>query len=169
MRCRGPPPTGGEQRVRKAVLVSWIQVGGDGCRPGKHGRPRKEDRSAGGAELEELSSVHNYSLSDLVFSEIRENKGFRHRDKHRQRRQSISWIDCCTMSLMCLRIFLGSSCGNPKLSRRDADDPLEVKTEMALIREAGAVRDLREAELAVCSQEELRSFNAPRDHILVGG
>jgi hypothetical protein len=40
---------------------------------------------------------------------------------------------------------------------------------MALIREAGAVRDLREAELAVCSQEELRSFNAPRDHILVGG
>jgi hypothetical protein len=96
-------------------------------------------------------------------------KGVRHRDNHRQHRQFISWIDCYTMSLMCLRIFLGSSCGNPKLSRRDADDPLEVKTEMALIREAGAVRDLREAELAVCSQEELRSFNAPRDHILVGG
>ena len=105
----------------------------------------------------------------LVFSEVRENKGFRHRDKHRQRRKSISWIDCYTMSLMCLRIFLGSSCGNPKLSRRDADDPLEVKAEMALIREAGAVRDLREAELAVCSQEELRSFNAPRDHILIRG
>ena len=46
MRCRGAPPTGGEQRVRKAGRVSWIQVGG-------------------GAELEELSSVHNYSLSDF--------------------------------------------------------------------------------------------------------
>ena len=68
MRCRGAPPTGtgGEQRVRKAVRVSWIQLGGGGsCRPGKQGRPRKEDRSAGGAELEELSSVHNHSLSDF--------------------------------------------------------------------------------------------------------
>ncbi|MEY2605308.1 MAG: hypothetical protein QOH31_3124 [Verrucomicrobiota bacterium] len=32
--------------------------------------------------------------------------------------------------------LLRDSCGNPKLSRRDADDPLEVKGKMALVREA---------------------------------
>jgi hypothetical protein len=32
--------------------------------------------------------------------------------------------------------LLGFSCGNPKLTRRDADDPLEVKAELALVREA---------------------------------
>ena len=37
---------------------------------------------------------------------------------------------------------------------------------MALIREAGAERDLGQAEFAVCPQEVLRSFNAARDHIL---
>ena len=34
---------------------------------------------------------------------------------------------------------------------------------MALIREAGAERDLGQPELAVCPQELLRSFNAARD------
>jgi hypothetical protein len=38
---------------------------------------------------------------------------------------------------------------------------------MALIREAGAHRDLGQTELAVCSQELLRPFNAAVDHILV--
>ena len=47
----------------------------------------------------------------LVFSEVRENKGFRQRDR-RRRRQSISRIGCYTMSLMCLRRFLGSSCAS---------------------------------------------------------
>ena len=65
------------------------------------------------------------------------------------------------------RPSLQDSLRNPKLSRRDADDPLEVRAEMALIREAGAERDIRQAELAVCPQEVLRSFNAARDHILV--
>ena len=38
---------------------------------------------------------------------------------------------------------------------------------MALIREAGAERDLGQAEPAVCPQEVLRSFNAACDYILV--
>lgn len=37
----------------------------------------------------------------------------------------------------------------------------------ALIREAGAKRDLRQLELAVYPQGVLRPFNAARDHILV--
>jgi hypothetical protein len=36
------------------------------------------------------------------------------------------------------RAFLGDSSGSPKLSRRDTDDPLEVKAELALVREADA-------------------------------
>jgi len=60
--------------------------------------------------------------------------------------------------------LLRFSCGNPKLSRRDADDPLEVKGKMALVWEADAECDLRQADLAVCPQEVLRSFNAARDH-----
>src|SRR5258708_9302651 len=63
--------------------------------------------------------------------------------------------------------LLRFSCGNPKLSRRDADDPLEVRGKMALVREAGAERDLRQAQLTVSPQEVLCSFNAARDHILV--
>jgi hypothetical protein len=59
------------------------------------------------------------------------------------------------------------SCGNPKLSRRDADDPLEVKRKMTLVREAAAERDLRQTELTVSPQEVLRSFNAAHEHILV--
>jgi len=55
----------------------------------------------------------------------------------------------------------------PKLSRRDADDPLKERGKMALVREAGADRDLGQTELAVCSQEVLRPFNAAVDHVLV--
>src|SRR5260221_3706522 len=63
--------------------------------------------------------------------------------------------------------LLRFSCGNPNLSGRDADDPLEVRGKMALVREAGAERALRQAELTVSPQEVLCSFNAARDHILV--
>jgi hypothetical protein len=49
------------------------------------------------------------------------------------------------------------SCGNTKLSRSDADDPLEVKGKLALVREADAKRDLRQAELVVSPQEVLRT------------
>ena len=38
--------------------------------------------------------------------------------------------------------LLPDSCGNPKLSRRDADDPLEMKGKLALVREADAERDV---------------------------
>jgi hypothetical protein len=63
--------------------------------------------------------------------------------------------------------MLSDSCGNPKLPRRDADDPLEVKGKMALVGEADAQRDLRQTELAVSPEELLRSFNATSDQILV--
>jgi hypothetical protein len=43
-----------------------------------------------------------------------------------------------------------SSGRDPKLSRRDADDPLEVKGKLALVREADAERDIHQAELAIC-------------------
>ncbi len=43
-----------------------------------------------------------------------------------------------------------SSRRDPKLSRRDADDPLEVKGKLALVREADAERDIHQAELAIC-------------------
>ena len=68
-----------------------------------------------------------------------------------------------------LAFFLEGSCGEPKLSRRDADDPLEVKRKMALVREAGLARDLRQAEPISSAQEVLRPFNAARDQILVRG
>ena len=64
-------------------------------------------------------------------------------------------------------LLLRDSCGTQKLSWRDADDPLKLKAKMALIREAGAERDLGQAEPAVCPQEVLRSFNAAHEHILV--
>ena len=38
--------------------------------------------------------------------------------------------------------LLCRSCGNPKLSRRAADDPLEMRGKLALVREADAERDL---------------------------
>jgi hypothetical protein len=62
---------------------------------------------------------------------------------------------------------LGDSCGNPKLSRRDANHPLEVKGKLALVREAWAQRGFRQAETAICLQEMLSSFKAACDHILV--
>jgi hypothetical protein len=42
-----------------------------------------------------------------------------------------------------------------------------VKTKMALISETGAERDLGQAELAVCPQEVLCSFDPPGDYKLV--
>ena len=63
--------------------------------------------------------------------------------------------------------LLHSSCADLKSSGRDADHPLKVKGELALVREAGAERDFGQAELAICPQEVLGSFNAARDHILV--
>jgi hypothetical protein len=33
----------------------------------------------------------------------------------------------------CSLLLLGDFCGGPKLPRCDADDPLEVKTELALV------------------------------------
>jgi hypothetical protein len=40
-----------------------------------------------------------------------------------------------------------------------------MKAEVALVREAGAERNLGEAVLAVCLQEFRRPFNTARDHI----
>jgi len=67
---------------------------------------------------------------------------------------------------MVLRI-LTDSCGNLNLSRRDADEPLKMKAKMALIREAGAERDLGQAKLAACAQEVLRSCDGAGNYILV--
>ena len=64
-------------------------------------------------------------------------------------------------------VLLGDSSGTHKLSRRNADNPFEMKAKVALIREARAERNLRQAEPAVCPQEILCPFNAPRDYILM--
>jgi hypothetical protein len=64
---------------------------------------------------------------------------------------------------------LGDSCGNPKLSWRNANHPLEVKRKFALVREARAQRGFRQAESAICLQETLGSFKAASDHIWCGG
>ena len=58
------------------------------------------------------------------------------------------------------------SCGKPKLSRCDTDDPLEVKGKLALVREIGAERNLCQLELIVFPQEVLCSLNAALDDIL---
>src|SRR5262245_9403537 len=55
--------------------------------------------------------------------------------------------------------LLCDSCGFPELPRRGADDSLEVMGELALIREAGLRRDLRQGEVAVLLQE----FPGPLD------
>jgi hypothetical protein len=62
---------------------------------------------------------------------------------------------------------LQDSFRNPKLPRRDADDPLKVKGKLALVRESDAERDLRQAELIVFPQEVLCSLNAACDQITV--
>jgi hypothetical protein len=59
--------------------------------------------------------------------------------------------------------LLRDSCGKPKLSRCEADEPLEVKGELALVREADAERDVGQAEVIVCPQEVLCPFDAARD------
>src|SRR6516165_10149359 len=48
--------------------------------------------------------------------------------------------------------LLGDSCGHPELSRRDADEALEVMTEHALAREAGVRGDLRQGEVAALQE-----------------
>jgi hypothetical protein len=55
-------------------------------------------------------------------------------------------------------VLLGDSCGSPKLSRRDADDPLESRTGFGL--RSRQVRDLAQAKVAVSAQKLLRPFNA---------
>jgi len=57
--------------------------------------------------------------------------------------------------------LLGDSCGHPELSRRDADEALEVMTEHALAREAGVRGDLRQGEVAAL-QKLLRPLDAAR-------
>ena len=42
----------------------------------------------------------------------------------------------------------------------DADDPLEVKTELALIRETGTYRDFCQTDASLSTQELLRPFDA---------
>ena len=63
--------------------------------------------------------------------------------------------------------LLGDSCGHPELSRRDADQALEVLGELALVREAGAGGDFREGEVVAFSQELLRPFDAASEDVLV--
>ena len=63
--------------------------------------------------------------------------------------------------------YLPRSCGSPKPSRRDADDPLEVKGKFALIREADALSDFGEAEVAITAHELLGPFNTLCDYILM--
>ena len=47
---------------------------------------------------------------------------------------------------------LGDSCGRPELPRRDADQPLEVMGELALVREAGTRRDPRKGGVKLSLQ-----------------
>jgi hypothetical protein len=65
--------------------------------------------------------------------------------------------------------LLGDSCGNLVLSRRGTDDPSKVKTEMALIREADDLGDLRESNVASSAQKLLRPFHPPRHNVLMRG
>ena len=53
------------------------------------------------------------------------------------------------------------------MSRRDADDALEVMGELALIGEAGPHGDLRQGEVTVQLQELLRPLDAASDDVLV--
>src|SRR5262249_25963377 len=61
--------------------------------------------------------------------------------------------------------FLGDSCGHPELSRRGANEALEVIGELALVREAGAGSHLRQGQVAL--QQLLGPFDAPGDDVLV--
>ena len=55
----------------------------------------------------------------------------------------------------------------PKLPRCNADNPLEVKAELALVRESGTYGHLGQTEALPSAQEMLRPFNAPCDNELV--
>src|SRR5262249_11700751 len=63
--------------------------------------------------------------------------------------------------------LLGDSCGRPELPRRDADNPLEVTGELALVREAGTCGNLRQGEIAFGLQKLLGSFDAAGDDVLM--
>src|SRR5262245_39424723 len=61
----------------------------------------------------------------------------------------------------------GDSCGPAELSRRDADEALEVMGELTLVGEAGARGDFRQRDVVAVSQESLRPLDASLDDILV--
>src|SRR6516165_10155708 len=63
--------------------------------------------------------------------------------------------------------LLCDSCGLAELSRRGADDALEVVGELALVREAGARGHLRQGEAASGLQELLGPLDAAQDDVLV--
>src|SRR5262245_63327835 len=63
--------------------------------------------------------------------------------------------------------LLGDSCGRPELPRRDADQPLEVVGELALVREAGTCGDLRQGQVAAPLQELLGAFDAAQEQVRV--
>ena len=65
--------------------------------------------------------------------------------------------------------LLGDSCGRPELPRRDADEPLEVRGELALVREAGVCGDVRQGQVAAALQELLGPLDAAGEDVLVGG
>src|SRR5215475_3810386 len=65
-----------------------------------------------------------------------------------------------------LRRFVGSY-ARPELSRRDADQALEVMGELALVREAGVRGDLRQGEVASGLQELPGPLDAAGDDVLV--
>ena len=65
-----------------------------------------------------------------------------------------------------LRRFVGSY-ARPELSRRDADQALEVMGELALVRETGVRGDLRQGQGAASLQELLGSLDAAGDDVLV--
>jgi hypothetical protein len=62
---------------------------------------------------------------------------------------------------------LGGSCARPELPRRDADQTLEVMAELALIRKAGADRNLCQGEIGSCLQELLGPLDPAHDNVLV--
>ena len=57
----------------------------------------------------------------------------------------------------------GAFCRGPKSPWGDANDPFEVKTELALVKEPHTYRDLGQTEIPSSAQELLRPFNASGD------
>src|SRR5262249_8306472 len=62
---------------------------------------------------------------------------------------------------------LGDSCGRPELPRRDSDDAPEVVGELALVREAGLPRELRQGQVGPRWQELPGALDAAGDDVLV--